>query len=220
MHHVRLLRAWLPALLAALLWLLSAGLEWLSDGTTSRVLRVLDLLAPETVPLGHLSAPAPWGLLVSASWALAVLGAYAALLAVVRTRRREAPPATTFAAYWMCAVVAAAGVAAVPVLDVVVRALAAGDAPSGVGGLYLVTATHWGLVWGWAPATLALVLDDAAPAPRWRAAAAGAAVLVVGAVGVVLASGGADAAGAGASAGSVRPVEAPPAEVAEAAPRL
>src|SRR5690606_19537129 len=99
----------------------------------------------------------------------------------------------TFAAYWMCAVVAAAGVAAVPVVDVVVRALAAGDAPSGLGGLYLVTAAHWGLVWGWAPALLALLLDGAGAASRWRATAVGVLVFVTGAVGVVLASAEADA---------------------------
>lgn len=213
MHHVRLLRAWLPALLAALLWLLSAGLEWLSHGTTNRVLQVLDLLAPETVPLDHLSAPAPWGLVVGASWALAVLGAYAALLAVVRTRRREAPPATTFAAYWMCAVVAAAGVAAVPVVDVVVRALAAGDAPSGLGGLYLVTAAHWGLVWGWAPALLALLLDGAGATSRWHAAAVGVLVFVTGAVGVVLASAEADGAGSADPAGAAADHRVDPARV-------
>lgn len=113
---MRLLRALLPALLAATLWLVSGWIEWLSRRHSSFLLDVLDLLAPGTVPIDQLAAPAPWPVIVAGLSAVAVVGAYAAALTLVRVRRREAPALTALAAYWMCAVVAGAVTAAVPLV--------------------------------------------------------------------------------------------------------
>ncbi|MBD8063313.1 DUF4232 domain-containing protein [Oceanitalea stevensii] len=184
---MRLLRAWLPALLAAALWLVSGAVEWLSRRSSSFVLDVLDLLAPETVPMGQLVAPAPWPVVLAGLSALAVAGAHAAALALVRVRRREAPALTTFAAYWMCAVVAGAVTAAIPFAAAVVGALAEGRMPSGLAGTYLVTGAHWGLLWGWLPALLARALDTEDAAARSRAGLAAAGALVLLAAGVATA---------------------------------
>ncbi len=184
---MRLLRAWLPALLAAALWLVSGWIEWLSRRRSGFLLEVLDLLAPETVPVSHLGTPAPWPLVLAGLSALAVAGAYTAALALVRVRRREAPVRTTLAAYWMCAVVAGAVTAAVPFVAAVVGALAEGRLPSGLAGTYLVTGAHWGLLWGWLPALLARALDGEGSAARSRGGVVTAgAVLVVAAVGIAV----------------------------------
>lgn len=192
----------MPALLAATLWLVSGGIEWLSRRASGFVLEVLDLLAPETVPMGHLVAPAPWPRVLAGLSALAVAGAYAAALALVRVRRREAPTVTTLAAYWMCAVVAGAVAAAVPFVITVVGALADGRLPSGLAGTYLVTGAHWGLLWGWLPALLARALDtdDADSRPRTGLAVAGLLVLLAAGVGTAMADPAAEAAMASASA--------------------
>lgn len=192
----------MPALLAATLWLVSGGIEWLSRQRSGFVLEVLDLLAPETVPMGHLVAPAPWPRVLAGLSALAVAGAYAAALALVRVRRREAPTVTTLAAYWMCAVVAGAVAAAVPFVITVVGALADGRLPSGLAGTYLVTGAHWGLLWGWLPALLARALDtdDADSRPRTGLAVAGLLVLLAAGVGTAMADPAAEAAMASASA--------------------
>ncbi|MCM3661361.1 DUF4232 domain-containing protein [Georgenia satyanarayanai] len=193
---MRLLRAWLPALLAAALWLVSGVIEWRSRAAPGFLLRVLDLLAPETVPVGQLLAPAPWPAVLAGLSALAVAGAHAATLALVRARRREAPVLTTLAAYWMCAVVAGAVTAAIPFVAAVVGALVEGRMPSGLAGTYLVTGAHWGLLWGWLPALLARALDtdDAAVRSRAGLVAAGALVLVAAGVATAVASPMADAA--------------------------
>lgn len=192
----------MPALLAATLWLVSGGIEWLSRRTSGFALEILDLFAPETVPMGHLEAPAPWPLVLAALSALAVAGAYAAALALVRVRRREAPTVTTLAAYWMCAVVAGAVAAAVPFVLTVAGALADGRLPSGLAGTYLVTGAHWGLLWGWLPALLARALDtdDADSRPRTGLAVAGLLVLLAAGVGTAMADPAAEAAMASASA--------------------
>ncbi|HLS72192.1 MAG TPA: hypothetical protein VK046_00350 [Actinomycetaceae bacterium] len=203
---MRLLRAWVPALVAGGLWLVSAWVEWLTDGSTARPARVLDLLAPETVPVGHLTAPAPWNLVLPLLWVLAVVGAHAGLLAAVRVRRGAAPPLTAFVAYWMCAVVAGAVVAAVPVAAGIVTGVLQQELPTGLPRAYLATAAHWGLVWGWLAAMVAVALDgpargvraDAPAATDGRSrlalVAAGAGLFLAAAVGLGVASGAAVAA--------------------------
>ncbi|PYF97283.1 hypothetical protein SAMN05216184_11667 [Georgenia satyanarayanai] len=186
----------MPALLAATLWFVSGAIEWLSRRTSGLVLEVLDLLAPETVPMDHLHTPVPWPFVLSGLSMLAVAGAYAAALALVRARRREAPATTTLAAYWMCAVVAGAVTAAVPFVVAVVGAFAEGRMPSGLAGTYLVTGAHWGLLWGWLPAVLARALDtdDDARRSRGGLAVAGALVLLAAGLGTAVAAPAADAA--------------------------
>ncbi|WP_413452497.1 hypothetical protein AA0Y32_10470 [Georgenia phoenicis] len=218
---MRLLRAGLPALLAAGLWLASAWIEWLSRSRSGLLLEVLDLLAPETVPITQLTAPAPWPLVLAVLSALTLVGGYSAGLALVRVRRREAPALTTLAAYWMCAVLAAGVTSAVPFVATVVDALAAGQRPSSLAGTYLLTAAHWGMVWGWLPALLARALDTDDGAPRSRAglAGAGALVLLAAAVGAVVAVPAADAARAAAAATEPEPEpEATGTPVPEVAP--
>lgn len=159
---------------------------------------MLDLLAPETVPVTHLMAPAPWPLLLSVLSALALAAGYVAALALVRARRRQTPVLTALAAYWMCAVLAAGVTSAVPLVATVLEALAGGQRPSSLAGTYLLTAAHWGMVWGWLPALLALALDtdDDGGGTRSRAglATAGVLVLLAAAVGTVVAAPAADAA--------------------------
>ncbi len=193
---MHLLRAWGPALLAAFLWLLSGGLELLTRRWTHPLSRVVDhLLAPETVPVVQLTAPSPWGVVMAGLSALTVAGAYAALLSLVRLRRREAPALTTTAAYWMCAVVGGAAAAAVQVLAEVVRALEAGAVTAALVDSQLLTAAHWGLVWGWLPALLAYLLDgETGPRTRWGVVASAALAYVGAAIAIVAVAPLADAA--------------------------
>lgn len=188
-------------MVAALLWVASAGVELLSHGVRHPVVRGVDhFLAPETLPVDHLTAAAPWGLVLPVLSALALAGAYAALLALVRVGRRGAPAVTAVAAYWMVAVLAGVAVAAVPVVADVAGALSAGALPSGIADVdgHLMTAAHWGVVWGWAPALVARLLDRTAPPAGARLLRAGAAALVLlaAAVGLVLATSAAADAGA------------------------
>ncbi|WP_324649945.1 hypothetical protein [Georgenia sp. H159] len=208
---MRLLRAWAPALLAAVLWLLSAGLELWSRRSAGLVSRVVDhLLAPETVPVSQLTAPAPWGAVMAGLSALAVAGACAALLALVRVRRREAPALTAVAAYWMCCVLAGAAVAAVPVVVAVVQALVERTMPSSLADTLLLSAAHWGVVWGWAPALLARLLDrDAQPRSRLGPAVSAALVYVAAAVALVVTVTAADAAWVAAVPSAPEPAPAP-----------
>lgn len=196
-----------------MLWLVSGAIEWLSRRSSSFVLDVLDLLAPETVPMGQLDTPVPWPFVLAGLSALAVAGAHAAALALVRVRRREAPALTTLAAYWMCAVVAGGVTAAVPFVAVVVEALADGRMPSGLAGTYLVTGAHWGLLWGWLPALVARALDvdDDAAAARSRAglATAGVLVLLAAGVGTAVAAPAAEAARAAAVSAAPEPEPEP-----------
>ncbi|MPV35576.1 DUF4232 domain-containing protein [Georgenia subflava] len=198
---MRLLRAWAPALLAAALWLGSAGLEYAGRRTLSGPVRhMLSLVAPETIPVGELTAPAPWGVVMAGLSCVAVAAAYAVILSLVR--RRSPQPGTgptALAAYWFCAVAAGSVVAAIPVLAELVVALRERSVPFGLASEHLVGVAHWGLVWGWAPALLALALDmrqdGSRPAHRRRASAVpAAAVLVVAAVGLLIAAPQADAA--------------------------
>lgn len=181
---MRPLRAGLPALLAASLWLLSAWVEWLSQRGSGPLLTVLDLLAPETVPIARLATPAPWPLVLAGLSGLALAGGYTAALSLVRARRREAPDLTALAAYWMCAVLAAGVTAAVPLVAAVVEAVAEGRWPPGLGDTDIAPAVQWELLWGWAPALVARALDvdDGAARSRWVPVAVGVLVLVVAAV--------------------------------------
>jgi len=198
---VRTLRASVPAAVAALLWVASAGVELVSHGVRHPVVRGVDhFLAPETLPVDHLTAAAPWGVVLPGLSALALAGAYAALLALVRVRHRAAPATTAVAAYWMAAVIAGVAVAAVPVVADVAGALSEGAVPSGIADVdgHPMTAAHWGVVWGWVPAVVARLLDRTAPPPgaRLLRAGMGALVLLAAAVGLVLASSAAANAGA------------------------
>jgi hypothetical protein len=96
---MRLIRAGLPALVAAVLWLVSGGLELLGRQTLSGPVRhVLSIIAPETIPVQQLTAPAPWNVLIVALSMLAIFAAYAGLAAIVR-REQPADAATDFAPY-------------------------------------------------------------------------------------------------------------------------
>lgn len=161
------------------------------------VSRIVDtFLAPETVAIGQLTSPAPWGAVIAGLSALAVAGAYAALLALVRVRRVEVSALTAVAAYWMCAVVAGAAVAAVPVAATVVQAVVVErTVPWSFADTLLLSAAHWGLVWGWAPALLARALDgDTRPRSRLGLAGSAALVYAVAAVALVAAAPAADSA--------------------------
>lgn len=186
----------MPAFVAGGLWLVSAWIEWGTGVSTARFARALDLLSPETVPIEHLTAPAPWNGVLPLLWVLAVVGAHGALLAAVRVRPGGAPPLTRLAAYWMCAVVAGAVVAAIPVAAGIVTGVLQQELPTGLPRAYLETASHWGLVWGWVAALAAMALDgpvrggvSAEGGSRLVPVAAGIGLFLVAAVGLGLASG-------------------------------
>lgn len=88
----------MPALVAAVLWLVSGGLELLGrQSLTGPVRRILSLVAPETIPVQELTAPAPWGFIMTTLSVLAIAAAYAALLALVRRQPAAAEGATASA---------------------------------------------------------------------------------------------------------------------------
>ncbi|MET0914852.1 MAG: DUF4232 domain-containing protein [Jiangellaceae bacterium] len=92
---MRLNRAVVPAVVVAVLWLISGGLELLGrQSLTGPVRRILSLVAPETIPVQELTAPAPWAFIMTALSMLAIAAAYAALLALVRRQPAVAEPTT------------------------------------------------------------------------------------------------------------------------------
>lgn len=178
---MRLIRAGLPAVVAALLWLASGGLELLGRQTLSGPVRhVLSLIAPETIPVQELTAPAPWAFIMISLSMLAIAAAYAALAAVVRmqqpadtatafapyagsaaptTRSGRRDTATAFAAYWMCAVASGFLVPAIPVAVELVNALVQQQTPFGLVAERVAGAAQWGLLYGWIPAAIAVALE-------------------------------------------------------------
>ncbi|WP_210507999.1 hypothetical protein [Naasia sp. SYSU D00057] len=196
---MRTLRLLLPAAVAAVVWLLSGYLELLGRQLLPGPVRhVLSLLTPETVPLLDLTAPAPWSALLTALSALALAAAYATFFSLVRGDHRghEGRGSRDFAAFWFCAVAAGSCVAAVPAFVVVVVALRERQAPFALAAEHLVAVAHWGLVWGWLPALLAVLLDRRSPTGlrMRRIAPIAAGVFLVAAIGLIMAQPGANAA--------------------------
>ena len=158
---MRLIRAVLPAVVAALLWLVSGGLELLGRQTLSGPVRhVLSIIAPETIPVQLLTAPAPWGFLMITLSMLGIAASYAALAALVRRQQPGSTP-TAFAAYWLVAVASGTLVAATPVVVDLVVAVVKQETPFGFSDEHLAGIAHWGLVFGWIPALVAVALDAA-----------------------------------------------------------
>jgi hypothetical protein len=158
---MRLIRATFPAAIAALLWLASGGLELLGRQTLPGPVRhVLSLVAPETIPVQELTAPAPWGFLMTALSVFAILAVYAALAALVR-RQHPGNTATAFAAYWLCAVASGFLVPAIPVLIELANAVIQQQTPFGLVAERVAGAAQWGLIFGWMPALVAVALDSA-----------------------------------------------------------
>jgi hypothetical protein len=158
---MRLIRAGLPAAVAALLWLASGGLELLGrQRLPGPVHHVLSLVAPETIPVQELTAPAPWGLFMISLSVLAIFAVYAALAALVR-RQLPGNTATAFAAYWLCAVASGFLVLAIPIAVELVHALVQQQTPFGLAADRVAGAAQWGLIFGWIPALVAVALDSA-----------------------------------------------------------
>ncbi|GHD43817.1 DUF4232 domain-containing protein [Mycetocola manganoxydans] len=158
---MRLIRATIPAVVAALLWWASGGLELLGRQTLSGPVRhILAIVAPETIPVQELTAPAPWAFIMIALSMLAIFAAYAALAALVG-RQQPGNTATAFAAYWMCAVASGFLVPAIPVVIELVNAVVQQQAPFGLVGERVAGAAQWGLLIGWIPALVAVALDSA-----------------------------------------------------------
>ena len=168
----------MPALVAAVLWLVSGGLELLGRQTLSGPVRhVLSIVAPETVPVQELTAPPLWAFTMIALSMLALAAIYAALLALVRRQPAiagDAPAgvapysgqaqvagntATAFAAYWLCAVASGFLVVAIPVIVELGVAVVTRQTPFGLASERLAGAAQWGLVFGWIPALVAIALD-------------------------------------------------------------
>jgi hypothetical protein len=196
---MRTLRLLLPAVVAAAAWLASGWLELLGRQLLPGPVRhVLSLLTPETVPVLDLTAPAPWGPLLVVLSALAVGAAYAAFFSLVRGDHRghRGRGSRDLAAFWFCAVAAASAVAAVPEVVVVVVALRERQAPFDVAAEHLIGVAHWGLVWGWLPALLAVYLDRRSPdgVRMRRVAPIAAGVFLVAAIGLIMAQPAADTA--------------------------
>lgn len=158
---MRLIRASIPAVVAALLWLASGGLELLGRQTLPGPVRhVLSLVAPETIPVQELTAPAPWGFIMITLSVLALFAVYVALAAVVR-RQLPGNTATAFAAYWLCAVASGFLVPAIPVVIELANAVVQQQTPFGLVAERAAGAAQWGLIFGWIPAIVAVALDGA-----------------------------------------------------------
>ncbi|WP_354496459.1 DUF4232 domain-containing protein [Mycetocola sp. 2940] len=158
---MRLIRAGIPAVVAASLWLASGGLELLGRQTLPGPIRhVLALVAPETIPVLELTAPAPWAFIMITLSMLAIFTAYAALAALVR-RQLPGNTATAFAAYWLCAVASGFLVLAIPVALELANAVVQQQTPLRFVAERVAGAAQWGLIFGWIPALLAVALDGA-----------------------------------------------------------
>ncbi|SIO23110.1 DUF4232 domain-containing protein [Agromyces cerinus] len=183
MRFVRLVS---PALVAVLAWLASDALAWVRLTTDSRQLRVmLGFIAPDTMSR---AAEAPWPLGAAAIGTIVV--ALAATYTAVGVLARPVRGVAGFAAAWFAAVVAGATVVSLPI---VALGIAAVIDPLGLGQFAvdpIQAAAYWGLVWGWAPALTAFLLDRGdVPSRRPRrtvaVVCAGIAVVALAAVVVV-----------------------------------
>src|SRR5690606_30790724 len=145
---MRLIRVAIPALITSLLWWASGGLELLGRQTLSGPVRhILALVAPETIPVQELTAPAPWSFIMVALSMVAIFAAYAALAALVR-RQQPGNTATAFAAYWLCAVASGFLVPAIPVVIELVNAVVQQQTPFGLVAERVAGAAQWGLLFG------------------------------------------------------------------------
>lgn len=193
---MRFLRGWLPPIVAGLCWLASAGIELLGRQQLSASARaVLSLVSPETVPILQLTAPGPWGVVMTALSVVALVSACAALLgAVRRAPESRSGAALAFVGYWFCVIAAAVVVAAIPVVVELAGALVTHVTPFSIARDHLVGIAHWGVAWGWIPALLAVALDARPAAPRRRTVLSALAVLLLAGIGLTIAAPAADAA--------------------------
>ncbi|GGE95024.1 DUF4232 domain-containing protein [Mycetocola zhadangensis] len=212
---MRLIRAGLPAAVAALLWLVSGGLELLGRQTLSGPKgHVLSLVAPETIPVQELTAPAPWSFLLIVLSMLAIFAAYAGLAAIVRrepldnaagvvapysgsvagpSQQRLGNTATAFAAYWLCAVASGFLVPAIPVVIELLNAVVEQQTPIGLVAERVAGAAQWGLLYGWIPAAVAVAIEtmgnsDHRVFARRMIAIPAAALFLIAAIGLTLAA--------------------------------
>lgn len=199
-----------PAAVAAGAWVASSALSALAGTYGGFTLPALArLVAPRTLPSGAETWPGAWGALAALLSAVA-LGAAFALLAAPLRRRAGGDSIVRIAAVWFGAVLAGVVMALAEAAGALLAdgsgaplSLALGTASAAI-----ATAGHWGVVWGWLPALVAVSLDRRAeteesdgghPSPAARGRRASVVLLglaVVGALGL----GGLGAASAGGQA--------------------
>lgn len=148
--------SWLPALVAAALWVISAGafayLTWFSLAPTPFVAHAF----PETIASGIWHWRLPWVLLAPLGSACVVFLAYSLLSGLLLDR----PAGSRFAqffALWFVAVLTGF-LANIPW---VVSAIVAAYPPSRAANIldpagdWMLLSGYWGLIWGWIPALIA-----------------------------------------------------------------
>lgn len=165
---MRFARLLAPAVVAVLAWIASDALANLRLATDSRPLRVvLGVVAPDTMSR---AAEAPWPLGGLAT--LAIVVALAAGYTAIGAGLRPVRGAAGFAAQWFAVVAAGALVVAVPTFVQGVAALLDPAALAQFAVDPVQAAAYWGLVWGWAPALAARLLDRGLPVEAGAAASA------------------------------------------------
>ncbi|QTX04063.1 hypothetical protein [Agromyces archimandritae] len=148
---MRPLRVILPALFAVAAWFASDILAGLRPSDPA-IAEILGLVAPDTMSVAR-DAPLPWGVLYGTAAGVAVFGLAGFFTAVAGVRRSLAG----FAALWMGVVLTGVLAAGVPIAVDAVGALVSGDDVT-ASAAAVASAAYWGVLWGWVPALLGVLV--------------------------------------------------------------